>query len=309
MARGRTSRRKAGRNASVPVSVTSASSSHGDSGNGNNAEDGAAEDIVAVTATATATLAATESSPNSTARVVVSVQSSDVGKDDDGSAEASSTGEKRSKRSRAARGRRDASTARKTIDVTPAAKKTKKMSRSSSSRWEAKFELLKQYIEKFGDARVPSALHSEEFPRLGSWVATQRTAYRHEQARARGEDTNSTNHISPEQIAKLESVGFVWGGQLREETWNKHFEQLKEYVKEHGNALVPINAPGGLGFWVHRQRRSYRTENLRAAGKLKKSQRDCLTEDQIQRLKDVGFVWDVAAEQWNAKFNMLREFS
>jgi len=76
----------------------------------------------------------------------------------------------------------------------------------------------------------------------------------------------------------------VWGGQLREETWNKHFEQLKEYVKEHGmypfeihhlplnatsasmrifsvagNALVPINAPGGLGFWVHRQRRSYRT--------------------------------------------------
>lgn len=168
MARGRTSRRKAGRNASVPVSVTSASSSNGDSGNGNNAEDGTAEDIVAVTATATATLAATESSPNSTARVVVSVQSSDVGKDDDGSAEASSTGEKRSKRSRAARGRRDASTARKTIDVTPAAKKTKKMSRSSSSRWEAKFELLKQYIEKFGDARVPSALHSEEFPRLGS---------------------------------------------------------------------------------------------------------------------------------------------
>jgi len=251
MARGRTSRRKAGRNASVPVSVTSASSSNGDSGNGNNAEDGTAEDIVAVTATATATLAATESSPNSTARVVVSVQSSDVGKDDDGSAEASSTGEKRSKRSRAARGRRDASTARKTIDVTPAAKKTKKMSRSSSSRWEAKFELLKQYIEKFGDARVPSALHSEEFPRLGSvfcllrcpdavylssrvlklrlrpphvrlhvhchrsWVATQRTAYRHEQARARGEDTNSTNHISPEQIAKLESVGALNVFQLR----------------------------------------------------------------------------------------------
>jgi hypothetical protein len=38
--------------------------------------------------------------------------------------------------------------------------------------------------------------------------------------------------LTDERIARLENLGFVWS--LRDD-WQKHYEELKEYKKKHGD--------------------------------------------------------------------------
>ncbi len=44
--------------------------------------------------------------------------------------------------------------------------------------------------------------------------------------------------------------------------WNKRYKELKEYVAEHGNAVVPKiyskNQSLLLGFWVAKQRNDFK---------------------------------------------------
>jgi hypothetical protein len=67
--------------------------------------------------------------------------------------------------------------------------------------WEARFEELCQYKEKYGHCVVP-----QQYPILGQWVKRQRREYTYIQ-----DGTPSLrNSLSEERIAKLKDVGFVF---------------------------------------------------------------------------------------------------
>jgi len=66
---------------------------------------------------------------------------------------------------------------------------------STALPWEDRFEQLKAYKERFGNCRVPRKW--AENTQLGSWVHIQRGQY-------------SKGKLSPERVALLEAVGFVW---------------------------------------------------------------------------------------------------
>jgi hypothetical protein len=112
--------------------------------------------------------------------------------------------------------------------------------------------------------------------------------------------------------------------------WNEMLYELLKFKSKHGHCRVP-GSKGSLGAWVVQQRQQY--HNLRAKqaeeedhklaavengeGKLqeepiKKSRSSSLTEERIEVLNTIDFVWDVVQfdndVRWNIKYQELKEF-
>ena len=121
------------------------------------------------------------------------------------------------------------------------------------SRWQDHFRQLCEYKVQFGHCLVPQ-LYSAN-PKLGRWVASQRTRYR----KNTGENTTC---ISAEYIRALDRISFDWGTSKTDfpSNWSVRFQQLCEFKIQFGNYLVPIKYDANLklGKWVSRQRYHYR---------------------------------------------------
>jgi hypothetical protein len=152
------------------------------------------------------------------------------------------------------------------------------------TQWLERFEDLLQYKEEHNNTLVP--YHYPRNPSLGSWVNKQRIDYK-------------ANNLSPERMDKLDGVGFVWD--VLEAQWLERFQELVHYIKENGDALVPVMCKEDtryvsrdLGCWVNSQRQSYKMGEL--------------SSERIQMLNDVGFVWDPHEFVWSKNFEELIEY-
>ena len=149
------------------------------------------------------------------------------------------------------------------------------------ANWEGGFASLKRYVNQTGNARVPSTFTSEDGYRLGTWVNHQR-------------DARNKSKMSEERIERLDTVGFVWV--LLEAQWEDGVARLEEYIQLHGNARVPNSFEDGVGFklgqWVGVQRKNFNR----------------LSTERKSRLDDLGFVWDVLAEQWDDAYACLQKY-
>ncbi|WP_257615700.1 helicase associated domain-containing protein, partial [Chlamydia suis] len=145
--------------------------------------------------------------------------------------------------------------------------------------WEENFLALKRFQEEHGHCKVPQRYLQN--PQLASWVSTQRCAFK-------------KGKLSEDKIARLEEIGFVWD--VREEEWEENFLELKRFQEEHGHCKVPQWYPQNpfLGVWVSTQRQDFKE------GKL--------SEDKIERLEEIGFVWNVFEEEWEENFLELQRF-
>ena len=92
--------------------------------------------------------------------------------------------------------------------------------------------------------------------------------------------------IYKQQIARLDSIGMVWGNR-DDRQWNQGYQEAKRYFEAHGDLRVPVNyvSPEGyvLGKWVKRQR--YTRQN---------PEKSCgaLTEERMERLDAIGMIWN-----------------
>ena len=141
--------------------------------------------------------------------------------------------------------------------------------KKSNVSWDERFSQLKQYKEQNGHCRVP--LKYKANPQLGNWVGKQRQKYK-------------KNKLLPKEIKSLEGIGFVWEPQ-KHLGWDERFKQLKEYKEKNGHCRVPkkYKANPQLGNWVSTQRYLYKKKN---------QDRETITEEQINRLEGIGFVWE-----------------
>lgn len=153
----------------------------------------------------------------------------------------------------------------------------------TSASWEFWFGLLGKYVAENGSALVPQDCLMEGY-KLGQWVMAQRVKH-------------AQGTLDPHREHRLETLrGWAWNA--RAEKWEKVFVCLLDYVKQHGDALVPANCMFNgvkLGSWVVAQRVYY------AKG--------TLDPDRARRLAELsGWAWDVIDAQWDEGFNRLLDY-
>ena len=93
--------------------------------------------------------------------------------------------------------------------------------------------------------------------------------------------------------------------QYQSEQWDERFEELVQFIKEHGHSLVPINWQPNipLALWVKRQRQQYSL-------KYKDRKHSTLTDEREEALEKLGFVWggDYRCIAWEEKYAELCAF-
>ena len=146
-----------------------------------------------------------------------------------------------------------------------------------AEQWEQAFAALLRFHKREGHCRV-AARHQADGLKLGSWVNRQRLR---------------KDRLSPEQIDRLNSLGFSWDPIA--EQWEQAFVALQKFHKREGHCrVVKGQQIDGLNMsrWVTGQRKK----------------KDRLTPEQTERLNSLGFSWDPLAEQWEQAFAALQKF-
>jgi hypothetical protein len=96
-------------------------------------------------------------------------------------------------------------------------------------------------------------------------------------------------------------------GVPHEVRWDAMFERLVAFKEKHGHCLVPNRYKDDpkLGSWVTTQRRQ------RKAFLEEKFQSTIISQNRIDRLDEIGFVWstpDPRRMQWDIRFEQLKAF-
>ena len=155
--------------------------------------------------------------------------------------------------------------------------------RTHAEAWSTKFGLLIEFKAEHGHCRVPRQYKHNVS--LGRWVKMQR-----HQFKLRNEGSQSS--LTPERIAALEKVGFVW--EPHASIWEERLEELRDFRKATGHANVPSNdhENSQLAAWVKRQRQQYKLFSVGAPCSL--------TQEQVDRLEETGFQWNFNRQPaWN----------
>ena len=117
--------------------------------------------------------------------------------------------------------------------------------------WNTNYEAAREYARKHGDLRVPRNYMTPEGIALGNWIQNMRTA-------------NRLRTLSPERFEALDRIGMIWS--LNGLKWERAYQALVRYFKEHGNLRVPkkYETEDGLqlGKWLRGVRRAYRNGTL-----------------------------------------------
>ena len=147
--------------------------------------------------------------------------------------------------------------------------------------WISAYEEVKKLAEQLG--RFPK--HGDMATELASWVAAQRIKFR-------------TGTLAEDRVKLLTDIGCKMNINSTVK-WEYRFQQLKDFVAENGR--FPENADAlndkeirALMTWINTQRRYYTNDKL--------------SDEKINALEDIGFVWNINDVHWNEMYEILVEF-
>jgi glycerol-3-phosphate cytidylyltransferase-like family protein len=152
---------------------------------------------------------------------------------------------------------------------------------TQESVWNLRFQQLVEYKRAHGDCNVPRQYGP--CLKLGGWVGIQHVA-------------KKKNKLSAEREERLNSIGFVWKA-ISLTDWDTRFEQLVDYKKANGDCIVRLQHHSQnieLGHWVAKQRQS--------------KNKFLLTEERLQKLNSIGFVWRVIRVDWDTRLEQLMDY-
>ena len=150
--------------------------------------------------------------------------------------------------------------------------------------WTQMYKLSEVYFKKYGNLEIPQKFktlnginYDEKGHNLGTWIGTQRQAYKKEK-------------LSKEKIELLEKIGMRFENVHNIIDWNEMYLLAETYFKKYGNLeiLYKFKTLNGidydengykLGKWLTNQRQAYKK------GKLSPERKELL--DQI------GMVWEI----------------
>jgi len=143
--------------------------------------------------------------------------------------------------------------------------------------WLIGYEKLQSFFEREGHSLVPQR-HLEDGYGLGSWVNKQRLE----------------KEVLPlKHVLALEELNFVWD--VRYTAWDNGLGHLRQFYlrEDHSNPRADYTVGDfKLGRWVSKQR----------------SRRATLSSAQLEKLKQLNFIWDAREAAWQTAFLQLTEF-
>lgn len=151
--------------------------------------------------------------------------------------------------------------------------------------WNQRYKELERFHERHGHCDVPAAWDAD--PGLGSWVVLQRQKYR---AQERSYAGPKMKKLSKTQIQLLDDLGFRWNPQ--QEVWWSLYDELRDFLKEHGHLRATVSTNRRLALWLAHQRRYCReyvvSAQLEGHADVHVSGLD---KDRIEALRSIGFCW------------------
>ena len=143
--------------------------------------------------------------------------------------------------------------------------------------WAEKIALYESYLKH------PELLTKKQIESIKGWETKQR-----------GAKKNKT--LAAYKIKDLDRLGFNWDVNT-DKTWDESYQLLVDYYKKyHHTSLKPkeLYKDYKLGQWVLSQR------------KLKK--KDKLSKAQVEKLDEIGFVWDKLAFDWQKRYEEILSY-
>lgn len=156
--------------------------------------------------------------------------------------------------------------------------------------WEDRLAEVIAFKEKHGHCDIPLSITDP--PKLGGFVNATRVQ-------------RNKGTLSAERIAKLDSVGFVWEGNITKiqddgmnDVWKGRFDELLQYKKLHGSFQVPVNKSEHtqLRYWIQQQRYQKKKGNLH--------------HERVKLLEEHGFAWEGTRKisPWQFRYNELIKY-
>ncbi len=147
--------------------------------------------------------------------------------------------------------------------------------------WDYMYLEAEQYFKENGDLSVPASYVTPSGYGLGRWLVTQRGIY----------NGTHVGELTPQQIDRLNALGMCWLPSY-ERLWEEQFSIARSHFEATGS-LRPPYPTETLKNWISGQRRKYNEKTL--------------TEEKIQRLSEIGMVWDLD-ENWELLYRRAESF-
>lgn len=155
-------------------------------------------------------------------------------------------------------------------------------------RWQQRYKELQAYKRRYKDCRVPA--HWKNNPGLAKWVTKQRSLKR-------------IGKLLSSRKKLLDDIGFIWSQsnnvnktEYYDKVWEKKYRMLEKYYREYGHSTVvhEWKENPSLARWVADQRMNFKKEKL--------------SNDKINRLAQLDFLWNPLEAQWMESFYQLKAF-
>lgn len=178
------------------------------------------------------------------------------------------------------------------IDETKdSAKLFRQLEKSLLATWDIYFSEAKKYYDKYGNLRIPKGYVTESGITLGMWISTQRKIRK----------GSIPGNLSEGQIARLDTIGMIWDN-ISDIRWENGYEHAAAYYEEHGNLDVHSRyvCEDGfkLGSWISNNR----------SWKINNSHTGVLNHDRINRLDNIGMIWNKNNMLWEKNYIAAFEY-
>lgn len=149
-----------------------------------------------------------------------------------------------------------------------------------SFEWSDYYNAINQYLSENNNTDINSIFRGVIFKeyKIGDWVHRQRMAY-------------SLHKLDSNQIKLLEKLGLSWN--LNDDIFTNNLYKLKEFIKQN-NCHPTKKSNCTLFYFVSGIRKSYKN--------------GILSDDKINALNEIGFIWNKLDYDWNRKYNLCKEY-
>jgi hypothetical protein len=150
-----------------------------------------------------------------------------------------------------------------------------------SDQWEEGFRCLKEFVEREGDAKVPSGCKTINDFKLGAWVTSQR---------------KRKDSLTLDYRTRLEALpGWSWN--TLSDRWETGFNFAREFVEREGHARIPAGYVTSCGY-----RLGVYVSNQRA-------KKGSISTERKARLEGLpGWSWDALLSGWEEGYLHLEKF-